>query len=88
MSYTNNKTSLSNGLSHDIFGFISNLRHKERYKKCQYCMAKSYDKEFNYIIGKRVSCLAKAKKRIIKKWKKKQYLVIIALLQFKCLTHE
>lgn len=60
MSYTNNKTSLSNGLSHDIFGFISNLRHKERYKKCQYCMAKSYDKEFNYIIGKRVSCLAKA----------------------------
>lgn len=52
VSYINNKTSLSNGLlvSHDIFGFILNLRHKERYKKCQYCMTKSYDKEFNYII--------------------------------------
>lgn len=90
MSYTNNKTSLSNGLSHDIFGFISNLRHKERYKKCQYCMAKSYDKEFNYIIGKRVSCLAKApwKETNNKEIEKKHYLVIIALLQFKCLIHE
>lgn len=53
-------------------------------------MAKSYDKEFNYIIGKRVSCLAKApwKETNNKEMKKKHYLVIIALLQFKCLTHE
>lgn len=51
-------------------------------------MAKSYDKEFNYIIGKRVSCLAKAKETNNKEMEKKQYLVIIALLQFKCLTHE
>lgn len=34
-------------------------------------MAKSYDKEFNYIIGKRVSCLAKAKETNNKEMEKK-----------------